>query len=216
MKKTLILTILLSCVVAFSGDNPIVSLFADRVSKTESSQKNFPKVGDGYLIFDGESNYVQFPARKQAASFTYLTWCAPDVQAASAGALICKPGWHTLLQIGNDNLIYFKTVSQDKKFLTVIPRRKMTPQKWILVAGVYNGSSLSVFIDGTLAASLETDAKLLQTNSRYYVGCANPGSKMPLFYKGLLNGARVWERALSADDIRAIYDGEKAEYEKLK
>jgi hypothetical protein len=77
--------------------------------------------------------------------------------------------------------------------------------KWHLAVGIYNGSTVSLYVDGVqvgsgtaLSGSLEyglSDSNLYIGN---YPGCAPHG------FLGAIDNVMIWDRALSASEVRAL------------
>jgi len=74
--------------------------------------------------------------------------------------------------------------------------------QWHHVAGVYNGSRLYLYVDGGLDASDSASGSLNVSTSNVYIG----GSPSQSF-NGLIDDVRIYDRALSADEIRILFSG---------
>jgi hypothetical protein len=170
-------------------------------------QPNLPEQIEEGFRFNGKIQRIELPASPLPERFTFLTWCAPERQH-KLGNLICKVGWHTRLGIDGRGRPFFDTFTEDKKYLRV--NAKTVPSgQWTLLAGVCYGDNLVLYVDGKMAAFVEIPGKLLTNKGKFYIGCANPASKShPGYYTGRLDRARVWYRALSAEEIATIYQNE--------
>jgi hypothetical protein len=74
--------------------------------------------------------------------------------------------------------------------------------QWHHVAGVYNGSKMDLYVDGKLDASQTASGSLNVSATNVYIG----GSPSQSF-NGLVDDVRIYNRALSADEIEALYFG---------
>jgi len=74
--------------------------------------------------------------------------------------------------------------------------------QWHHVAGVYNGSKMDLYVDGQLDASKSTSGSLSFSSSNVYIGGSPSAS-----FNGLIDDVRIYDRALSADEIRTLYFG---------
>jgi len=74
--------------------------------------------------------------------------------------------------------------------------------EWHHVAGVYNGSKMDLYVDGLLDASGSASGSLNVSAANVCIG----GSATQSF-NGLIDDARIYDRALSDDEIRTLYFG---------
>jgi len=79
--------------------------------------------------------------------------------------------------------------------------------KWYHIVGTYNGYSMITYVNGELSG--ETDfvipTSIQNTNSNiFYVGTLGVSSNK--FFKGLIDSVKVYNRALSAEEIQVLYN----------
>lgn len=67
------------------------------------------------------------------------------------------------------------------------------------VAGVYENNKLKLYINGELFVEADHNEKISFT--KFYIGAA-PGSQDGFYMKGYVSEARLWTRALSAQELR--------------
>jgi hypothetical protein len=79
-----------------------------------------------------------------------------------------------------------------------------TPGAWHHVANTYDGTTETLYVDGVAVSSATF------TMPRAKVGSARLGThfKNAEFFKGLLDDVRIWNRALTAVEVRSLADGE--------
>lgn len=77
---------------------------------------------------------------------------------------------------------------------------------WTHVASTYNGSRLTVWINGAQAGSIAVTGRTCNNNRPLAVGAKNhPGAGiLEAFWDGQLDDIRLYRRALSATEIRAL------------
>jgi Concanavalin A-like lectin/glucanases superfamily/Secretion system C-terminal sorting domain len=74
---------------------------------------------------------------------------------------------------------------------------------WHHVAITYNGSLVSIYLDGTLNASSQ---KNLNTQlSEVIFGRSPMTHPTPYYYDGLLDDCGIWNRVLTQEEINALY-----------
>ncbi len=90
----------------------------------------------------------------------------------------------------------------------VLTSNSIPPNAWTHVAGVYDGSSLNVYLNGVLDANASYSSGIYPGTNDLAVGgfCggAPPGSVLSAF-AGLIDEPTVYNRALSGTEISAIY-----------
>ena len=79
---------------------------------------------------------------------------------------------------------------------------------WTHVASSYNGSTLTVWINGTRAGSMPVTGRTCANNRPLAVGAKNyPVGSPDAFWDGQLDDIRIYRRALSAAEIRGLLPG---------
>jgi Concanavalin A-like lectin/glucanases superfamily len=77
---------------------------------------------------------------------------------------------------------------------------------WTHVAGTYNGSKLTVWIDGRRAGTKAVSGKTCANNEPLAIGAKNAPAKglLEAFWDGRLDDVRIYNRALSAAEISRL------------
>ena len=157
------------------------------------------------LSFDGDGDYVSVnPIAPLAGnSFTVQAWISVD---ESAGA------WNPILtqhDLSNDG--YYFYIANDKPafylvdgagFAQVVSVEYFNANQWYHVAATNDGSNLKLYVDGQLK-QIVSSAGLTGTGYEAYIGCEIIS---PLYYSGLIDDVRVYNRALSAYEFQDIAD----------
>jgi hypothetical protein len=79
--------------------------------------------------------------------------------------------------------------------------------RWYHIAGVYNGTTMNIYVDGLVAASpVNTTIDISSAFHTFRVG-RNAGSGTSFYFNGSIHDVRIYKRALTAAEIRAIYRG---------
>ena len=86
---------------------------------------------------------------------------------------------------------------------TVFGTRNVNDGNWHHAVGVYDGANLSLYIDGTLDASVASTGTITTNALNVYIG-ENAGATGRQF-NGLIDDVRVYNTALSASQISALY-----------
>jgi hypothetical protein len=78
--------------------------------------------------------------------------------------------------------------------------------KWWHIVGVYDGSKMAIYINGILDNSAGRTGTIKTNTANMGIG-ASIGATF--FFQGLIDEVRIYNRALSADEIKALYDATK-------
>jgi hypothetical protein len=75
--------------------------------------------------------------------------------------------------------------------------------EWVHVVGVYDGSAVRIYVNGTDRGSAALSGNIVSYNQPLYIGAHGlPGE----FAKGLIDEVRIYSQALSAMEVAALYD----------
>src|ERR1035437_1199190 len=77
-----------------------------------------------------------------------------------------------------------------------------TSGSWHFLVGTYDGSNVKAYLDGTLCNTTALSGQTLSTSATLTLNAAASGSYS-------MNDLKVYNRALSAGEIQAIYNAEK-------
>ncbi|HEY6887711.1 MAG TPA: Ig-like domain repeat protein [Solirubrobacter sp.] len=158
--------------------------------------------------FDGVDDNVTVadaPALNPATQITLDAWVL-DGDASVGSDLISKDGElferQYLLNIINQRFRAHVGVPDDLKVLdgtTVVQTGS-----WYHAAMTYDGASLKLYVNGALDASMPVSGPIITTSQPVRIGGGAPlGSQ--LYFKGLIDEPEIFDRALTGDEIKALY-----------
>ncbi len=75
--------------------------------------------------------------------------------------------------------------------------------EWHFVAGTWDGTNARVYVDGVLEGTTPFTGSLTLNTGRLFLG-ADPAGSVE-YFKGLIDEAAVWNRALSSNEIAGLY-----------
>jgi hypothetical protein len=161
--------------------------------------------GNGYVsipdspLLDSLTNSITIELWLKTDQMT-SDWTGIVAKGNSAWALQATPGANTVdfnVSLGAGDLSGSRSINDDQ---------------WHHVAGVYDGTNMFLYVDGTLDVSMpatglipqNSDPLAIGANVQAYVppcGCNEPG----YFFNGLIDEVSIYNRALTAQEIQAIY-----------
>lgn len=163
------------------------------------------------LSFDGSDDYVQLSnnsALNPTSSITVEAWIKPTGFGANSysNSIFCKHGWASgnagyVLRCGDNGKVSFNIATTNGSWSEAITGSILSTNTWYHVAGVFDGDSIKVYVNGTLEAST------------LYSGSMNPSSTLAprigdlaygggRLYQGEIDEIRVWGTDLSKAVLR--------------
>jgi glucose/arabinose dehydrogenase/fibronectin type 3 domain-containing protein len=165
------------------------------------------KYGGG-LSFNGVSDIVQVNSSSWlnlSTGMTLAAWIKPT------GA---QSGWRTVMQKQND--AYFLNASNETGALRPsgggtfggnsqwISGNTANPvDAWTHLALTYDGATMILYVNGVVAKSQAVTGTIQNTGNPLWLGGNSPYGE---YFKGILDDAQVYNRALTATEIAAIRD----------
>jgi len=163
---------------------------------------------DGAVYFDGISGAMDCgnaPSLNIASEITIAAWVrAEDAGNGDDNPYIAKG--ETSYALGNigsqilmsiyDGALYSATWDLDSDFINA----------WHHVAGTYDGEVIRLYIDGEEKGTNEHVGSIAQNSFNLYI--AKDDEQTWTWYNGAIDDIRVYQRALSADEIRRAMTGD--------
>jgi hypothetical protein len=169
--------------------------------------------GDGHALrFSGDDQYVVVGAPEAldiTGPITHEAWVhperIPDAEAGIAGKSFGSYG----LTYYKDGSCYWYIGSGGNKCSA-----PLAPGLWIHLAGIFDGETLRLYINGTLADETESPFANIPSDGSFQIGRMRAnGTDVPTpGFPGVIDDVRVYNRALTADEILAHYNAEAGQY----
>ena len=163
------------------------------------------KIG-GAMAFTGPYNYVlvpDAPSLNPTNGITIAAWINPSwtgnnriLQKSTEGS---DNQYRLLKEGGNNTRVHFPPIPRFEATGIIPPAGE-----WSHLAATYDGSSLKVYIDGVVVAETEASGKLDVSDGPLFIG--NKWSQAPAGdeFNGMMDDVRIYDRALSANDIKVL------------
>ena len=184
-------------------------------------QKNGAFISTGYLgnsmEFDGVDDYVQFSSSPSfdiggsavsVSVWTKLTYLPSQMTHPFGPLFDSEADQYVLYADRGNNELRFKVTTNVKAERPGIPASALVTGQWIHVVGVYDGSNAKIYLNGVLK------------DTHPITGTVNPGqvamlgksgtAGTPSYFKGSIDNVEVLNRALSADEVAAMYNTTKS------
>ncbi|MCH5290864.1 MAG: LamG domain-containing protein [Treponema sp.] len=159
------------------------------------------------LDFNGEDEFITLEGDVlDGEGFTVAAWVKPTEWR----------GWSRVFDFGNtkdgEDIFIGLDATNGQLSLTLQPERMFVAapavNKWTHIAATLDeNGTVTLYIDGAKAKDMKTSGKVANIAANpngLYIGCSNWPD--PLF-KGAMDEILLVKRALSADEIQAVYNG---------
>lgn len=171
---------------------------------------NISKIRGNYSSFDGDGDYIEIPANKSLEinkNITISAWVKWNPFGDSLQNIYTNGAWDNALRIDNDG-----GSNQGKLFLALkidgsdnsLYSNTQLNQTWTHVVGRYNGTEMSIFINGELDNSLSVTGDINSSNGKNYIGAESSGGGY--FYNGSMDEVFLFNRSLSDGEIKSLYN----------
>ncbi|ROQ63318.1 glycosyl hydrolase family 2 [Streptomyces sp. 840.1] len=168
-----------------------------------------PGVQGSALKFNGEGQYAETttPAVDTTEDYTVSAWAQLDALPGNYATIVSQDGRRT------ENPFYLQYGQGAFAFSTPGGKRaraEMTPEtgRWYHLVGVRAGDELKLYVDGSLAATAQAGTADASTGP-LSVGRAQYAGEKGDFWNGSIDQVRVYDKALTADEVSALHGTEK-------
>jgi hypothetical protein len=161
------------------------------------------------IQFDGASTFIHAKLKTELTSYTFSAWAKPGVVPTSMSAICGRRGHHNDIGYTPDKRFYFETFNLAKQGFVVTSEKEYEPGAWHHVVGAFDqaAATLTLYVDGEVAGQKPFTGEHFQYGGDFFIGCASPGSAVyGYWFNGAVDDVRVYNRALSALEVRALHD----------
>jgi len=167
------------------------------------------------LSFDGIDDYINCgnnPSLNITGPITIVLWLKPIVAGEggpNAGS-VCKAeegvDWSWQLRYnapGGGNYMGFQFNGDPEGSTWVSVKQNLSPGEWYHIAGTFDGTNIKCYLNGS-----ETDTNQISAikggSSTLFIG----QDGWDTIFNGVIDEVKIYNRALSAEEIKADYDAE--------
>ena len=169
------------------------------------------EVGQAFS-FNGSNSYVSIQDSPSLDAFTSRITIELWMKS---GDLTANSDWKGLVTKGNSSWRLMGTSGAKTVYLGLDGvsngymggTRNVKDGQWHHVAGVYDGTNMFLYVDGTLDASQPATGLISQNTYPVCLGelTEGPSGLQPYLFNGLIDEVSIYNRALTASEIQAIY-----------
>lgn len=188
------------------------SSFANNGTTTGSPTWVTGKTGSSALALDGTGQYGMVPDSDSldlTTDFTIAGWIAPGKSAtqdlfkkATLAASANVNGYE--IGLSGSTLVFFRinqTVGPDTYRINSTTLYPTTGTTWMHVAGTYSGGVMKLYINGVQEGGDKSGVSPEVNTQAFYIGSQQAN---PRYYQGAIDDVRLYNRALSLAEIRAL------------
>ncbi|MGW1129587.1 LamG-like jellyroll fold domain-containing protein [Streptomyces sp. NPDC002526] len=162
------------------------------------------------LKFNGEGQFAETngPVVDTTGDYTVSAWASLDVLPGNYGTVVSQDGRRQenpfYLQYGQ-GAFAFSTPGAHRA------RAEMTPElgHWYHLVGVRSGDRIKLYVDGKLASTAPAGSADVSSGA-LSVGRAKWSGNNTDFWNGSVDQVQVYDKALTDQEVTALYDGGKA------
>jgi putative alpha-1,2-mannosidase len=168
---------------------------------------------NGKLLF-GDDTFIEIPNApvldRMGETLTMMGWIYPTSAENGLVDMITKGDNHVLQVTDNRTLTFFAGGWGRGDCTVNLPAGWLN--KWHHIAGVCTGNALYLYIDGVLTGTAVLDVTVnLSVNNKWTLG-RNEEFPSERIFHGYIDKVKVFESALSADEIRSIVKSEQLQF----
>lgn len=174
------------------------------------------KVGSQSGTFDGTGDYVS-SSSVDLSSMTEGSigvWVKSSITSTSNDRLIeiGSTANRVGLILDSSQVLHLFILSSSSMCLDLTTSEKINDGSWHHVAGTYGSDGAEIFIDGRQVAISSSDCSgaFMPVSSSVFVGQFVGGGNYE--WNGSLDDAAIWNKKLSLEDIKQIYNRQKQKY----
>lgn len=175
--------------------------------------------GANAFLFNGSNAYISVPTdsmSKPTDSFTVTAWFKADAIYTTGDRSIVSTtqngGWAIYLSSAcSSGMLRFQAYVNGAYAPVCTPAGSITAGTWYFAAGVYDGSSVKLYLRNSSAVSVATSGSMnwSSTSTPLCIG-SEPGNTACTdgnYFDGSIDDVRFYGRALSASEVLQLYNG---------
>lgn len=175
--------------------------------------------GWGHLLFDGSNDYVNVPYSaaldfEVGKQFTLSVWVQGAGAQETGAGILCRGDGGGGEQYCIDCAASYRFITRAADNLPAVVNSGVGPNgSWEMLTAVFRSSEMQLYHNGVLKSNGSSPSTLFSTNHALSIGSRQNGNTAyDLNWLGGIDSPRVYNRALSAAEVRALYDESRTGY----
>jgi len=171
---------------------------------------------DSAYSFNGNGNYIIVPNSPtlNPATSTLSVWVKISYDAPAGMDIVSKDGESLERQYLISRNQGFRTHVGDRfgKFSFYDGQTLPVLEQWYHVAQTYDGNSLKLYVNGQYESPLNissVDGGTTNSLQPLRIGGGAPSGTSPFWFAGFIDDIRIYNRALSEDEVKQLYQNDK-------
>jgi len=172
--------------------------------------------GKNTIVDCGKGASTDFNGQK---NFSISVWAKTDSKSVISGMFVWKAlGCSTWAQYGfgvgaieavatpaNKLCFYYRKTNGDASEI-VADKNDIPTDEWFHAAGTYDGSQLSLYLNGELVGTKKSDGAPWASTEKVYIG-GDPGCGIRYIWSGLMDELLIFNVTLPIDDVKSLMRG---------
>jgi len=165
-------------------------------------------------VFNGDS-YLNFGVHSEhegMSELTLMSWVKPSSYGASNQNIISKGNNAYRIRMTTSGKIWYYLKNNQGDTVTATVSSPIIPlNDWTHVVLTYSGSTIKVYANGVSVHSNSWSGEIASPSTNLYIGTYSGTSE---FFDGLIDEVKIYDKALSTQEIQEIYcsQGGNAEF----
>jgi len=177
-------------------------------SNITSTTNRFGRLNAAYQFSGAVGSFVRVPHSPSldiTKSITLAAWINFEVGGSSSPRIINKSVYDLSTATASQAIrtIGF-TIKESGESLLLTPTQVAHAGKWHFAAGTFDGSLMRIYLDAELVAEREAPAGIRANDLDVNIGMNTDNGDDR--YKGIIDDAQIYNRALTIEEIRALFN----------
>jgi hypothetical protein len=148
---------------------------------------------------------ISAPFSLSSTSMTSAAWISIRKPQCWGGLVDAYPEqWEFVTDCATGDALEFAEWRSAASFFDRIGTQKLSMNRWTHVAVTVDGTVGQFYIDGAPSSSFALSGTMLRQPTRLFMGHSKSGTSQ--FLSGALDEVRIYNAALSASEIKSLYD----------
>ncbi|TGV04606.1 choice-of-anchor D domain-containing protein [Flavivirga rizhaonensis] len=157
---------------------------------------------DYHLSFNGTTRYIDLGDNNDLTGhFTISAWVKSNTNGRTIVSKGSASGYELSINGSGNVVMSFNSGTQ-----TVTSTNSVPQNIWHHVAVIYNGTTTKIYIDGIEDGTANISTSPVANSESFLIGAS--GSSPSNFFSGEMDELRIWNRALTVDQLRFIMNQE--------